>query len=57
MKSSYGAFQGNTAHFDISHLCDMIYDHFEDMGLEITYLRWIPEKKRFDVAFEEAHDS
>ena len=53
MKSSYGVFQGNTAYFDISHLCDMIYDYFDEMGLEITYLRWIPEKKRFDVAFEE----
>ena len=58
MKSNrlYGTFKGNTAIFNIGDLSDMLYDLFEEMGLEITHLRWDSEKKQFDISFETIKD-
>ena len=55
-KALYGVFRGSTAVFNTTHLGDMIYDLFEEMGLEITHLRWDNEKKQFDISFETVKD-
>ena len=56
MKTTYGVFRGNTVVFDVAHLTEILYDLFEDMELEVQYLRWDKEKQQFDVSFEEIKD-
>ena len=55
-ESIYGEFTGHTAEFNLLALSDMVYDFMEEMGLEVTYLRWYKENQKFNVSFEGAKD-